>query len=170
MKAILVIIILSIFNTNSILEMHPIHISVSNIDYNETDQEYEISIKLFVDDFEKVINKNYNVKLNLGKENENTNSNHLITKYIQSNFKFNIDNKNILKGIKLSKKKVNLENNSIFIFYNIKHISGNKIIIKNTLMADLYDDQKNLFIFTYKNTEEAYKFEKNKTIFEFSIE
>jgi hypothetical protein len=47
--------------------------------------------------------------------------------------------------------------------------AGRKVSITKLLLTELYDDQKNLLIFTHKNTQEAFQFEKNKTNFEFSM-
>jgi len=170
MKLIIITFLLSVFNYNSNLLLHPVHISVTNVDYNETEEEFNISIKLFADDFGKIINKHNNVKLNLGKADENDMCNIFINEYIQNHLALKINNNNIFKNIKLLNKEVRLEENSVWLYYKIKFTSSaKKVYIVNDLLNDLYDDQKNLFIFTYKNIEEAYKFEKNNTKFEFLI-
>jgi hypothetical protein len=43
--------------------LHPFHVSVVEINHNETDKTLEISCKIFIDDFEKVLAQNYKVKV-----------------------------------------------------------------------------------------------------------
>jgi len=168
MKLISITFLLTFFSYSNISTLHPVHISVTNVVYNETEEVFNISIKLFADDLEKIINKSNNIKLGIWEENDRCNS--LIEKYIQNSFVLKVNNKNIFKKVKLLKKVTKLEENTIWIFYNIKHTSSvKKVNVINNLLNDLYRYQKNLFIFKYKNTEEAYKFEKNNTKFEFLI-
>ncbi len=168
MKQIASIIIFLFLNSGYIYS-HPVHISIVNIDYNESEQIFQISIKLFTDDFEQIINRNNNVILNIGKANEHKKCNDYINKYIKNHLIFKINNKNLTKNAILIKKEVNNKENVTWLYYKIKYSAGKKVSISNTLLNDLYNDQKNLFIFTFKNTQEAYKFEKNKTNFEFLI-
>ena len=159
---------------NLSLNMHPVHISIINVDYNESEKVFNMSVKLFADDFEKIINKQNNVQLNLGQINELTNCNSLIDKYIKHHLILKINNKNLIKKIMLSHKEVKNDENSVWLYYRIKFSSSKsfknkKVEVVNILMNDLYKDQKNLFIFTYFNTKEGFNFGKNKTNFEFLI-
>ncbi len=170
MKLISIALLFSFLSFSKISTLHPVHISVTNVDYNETEQVFNVSIKLFADDFETIINKNNNINLNIGKAVENKKCNSYIDEYIQNSLVLKINNRNIFKNVKLLKKELKPEENTIWLYYNIKHTSSVKNVnVINNLLNDLYNDQKNLFIFTYKNTEEAYKFEKNNTKFEFLI-
>ena len=170
MKIIFITLLISFLSLNNKSVLHPIHISVTNVYYNDTEKLFDVSIKLFTDDFEKIINENYNTKLNLGKTNENKGCNEFIDKYIHKNLSFKINNENLIKSTKLFEKRL-VYGNVIWLYYKIKFtpITNKKIIAENSLMNDLYSDQKNLFMFTYKNTKEANKFEKNNTKFEFFI-
>ncbi len=162
-------IIIFLFLNSGYIYSHPVHISIVNIDYNESEQIFQISIKLFTDDFEQIINRNNNIILNIGKANEHKKCNEYINQYIKNHLIFKINNKNLLKNSTLIKKEDNNEEDVTWLYYKIKYSTGKKVSISNTLLNDLYNDQKNLFIFTFKNTQEAYKFEKNKTNFEFLI-
>ena len=45
--------------------VHPFHMSVVEINHNVQDKTLEISCKIFTDDFEKVLAKTYNTKVDL---------------------------------------------------------------------------------------------------------
>ncbi len=155
--------------TNSLFKIHPVHVSVTNIDYCENIKEYSISIKTFKDDIETVIYSKSNIQLNLGTQNELKNANSYIDKYINSNFNIVFDGKQTTHKLVLKKKEIR-EDNALWLFYTIEQKKNpSKVKISNTLFNDLYPDQKNLLIFTHKNTKEAFTFDKNKTQSELKI-
>jgi hypothetical protein len=56
----------SVFSENLVKgEVHPLHVSVTEINHNAADKTLEISCKLFTDDFEKVLSQNYKTKVDL---------------------------------------------------------------------------------------------------------
>ncbi len=172
MKIVTLILFFLNFYTYSLA--HPVHISITNVEYNKTQNVFDLSIKLFLDDFEKIVNKNNNVVLNLGESNEIEKCNMFINSYIKKHFIFKIGNKNLIKSLKLKQKIIKREENSVYLYFKLKYpesklTKGKKIQVANILLNDLYDDQKNLFIFTYKNTKEGFNFGKNKINFEFLI-
>ena len=169
MKTLILLILFSIFNFNFSEKYHPVHFSVINMEYNDKTEAFDISIKLFIDDFEKIINKNDNVVLNLGKENQLKDCNKLIDKYIKKNFVIVFDKKAVSKNLEQKKFTVNENDKAIWIYYALKSKKPIKVLIRNTLMNDLYNDQKNLFIFTVKDFQEAKKFEKSDTDLQFVV-
>ncbi len=148
---------------------HPVHLSVTNVDFKVPENEFDISVKLFTDDFETILNKTYLTQLNIGKANETHDSKKYIQKYLQSNFKMLVNEKNIFENARFTGKEHNEDENVTLLRFKVKYPGGKNFIISNTLLTDLYNDQKNLFIFNFKNTQEGFIFEKNKTNFEFSI-
>jgi len=158
---ILTIFIAAFINIFSFFS-HPVHVSVCNIDYNNSSKEFNISFKIFKDDFENIIMQKYNIELNLGKNNESKNCVSYINIYIFEHFALNINNIN-KAGKKLLFDKFEIQDLAVWIYYKYK-ISKDieNVEIINSLMTDLYVDQKNLVIFTYNSTEKAFTFD-NKT-------
>ncbi len=148
---------------------HPIHLSVINMEYNTERQAFDISMKFFTDDFEKIINKNYNINLNLGKENQMAACNKYIDKYIKTNFKVFFNKKKTEKELKLKEFVVKNSDNAVWVYYSLKSNKPKTVRITNTLLNDLYKDQKNLFIFTFKKIQEAKKFERNDSDLQFVL-
>jgi hypothetical protein len=155
--------------SNLFFSVHPVHVSVTNIDFDEKKSEYKISVKIFKDDFEKIVNSKFQVILNLGAKNELKNADELITKYIVRHFQMEFDGKNSENKIILQKKEIR-EDNAVWLFYKLKYKKiPKKVKITNTFLNDLYPDQKNLLIFTLKNTQEAITFDHSQTDSEFEI-
>ncbi len=147
---------------------HPVHVSVTNIDYNSKKKSFDISIKLFADDFKKILDLKFDKNVNF----ENKKSNKYIDIYIKKNLKLIFNDNDInQKKNKFKGKKYKKNENVIWLYYSYKYTKNyKKIKIINTLMNDLYRDQKNLFIFTYKNIQKAIKFDKSKTEEKFIIQ
>ncbi len=148
---------------------HPVHVSVTNIDYSAKEQQFDISLRLFLDDFEHIITQKYGVVLNIGKENELKNSSEYINKYINENFSVKFNGKNI-NNKKLILKKKKVEDITVWLYYEIKYKPVLKNVeIKNSLMTDLYRDQTNLLIFTYNKKQKALTFNKKNTVLDFRL-
>ncbi len=148
--------------------MHPIHISLTNIDYNENNNSFKVTIKIFKDDFETVIERKYNTEFDVNSEFNSETIKH-INKYVKEHFILFVDNKKIdVSNIKLLKKKTNFE--AIWLFYEIEGIQDfKKIRLKSSFLNDLYPDQKNLVIFNYKNINKGLQFKRNDEIAEVNI-
>lgn len=148
----------------SAIILHPVHLSVTNVEYRPKKRNMVISVRLFADDFERIIDRRYNISSNLNKEDELNNIEKYITDYVYENLQFKIN------GVQINKKNLKLKSRktkdiSIWLTYNLK----NNLIIKeceiiNTLMFDLYPDQKNILIFSSSDKQQALEFFKNKPI------
>lgn len=140
---------------------HPVHISVTNIEYDTNNEKFIVAFKVFSDDLESVINQKYNINLNLGKENELKNSSEYLTQYMKEHFRFYINTKkNLSEDLIFVKKEMNFE--ATWIYYELK-FNGvvKKSIIRNSMLDDLYPDQKNLVMFNYKDVNKGFQFKKN---------
>ncbi len=146
---------------------HPVHLSVVNIEYKK--KNFNVSIRLFVDDFQKIIYQNYKVNLNLGTPQERKDANTYINKYIYSHLNILPDNKKIeLKHYKLISREI--KDLTIWLNYKIKYPKKfTTVKIVNSLMTDLYRDQKNLLIFTYNSIQKPFEFYYDKTTVTFNV-
>jgi hypothetical protein len=137
--------------------LHPVHISSTSIDFDSEKKAFIVSIKVFTDDFELAIEHKYNTKLNLGKENENKEANSFIHHYILGNFAIIVNEKDQTRSrLKFIGKRFNHE--AVWLDYELKYIGDlKKVKIVNSIIHDVYFDQKNLLIFSYKDKMEAHK-------------
>ncbi len=145
----------------SSLVLHPLHVSLTNIEYDKNKQTIEIAIKLFDDDFKAAIYKEYDINLYLYSDNEHVNVDSLINNYINNNFILSLDNM-LSCNMKFIKREKKLD---AYWFYFVIDVNNKtkKITIKNTLLIDLYDDQKNLVTYKSGKNEKGYIFDKDDT-------
>ena len=57
-----------IFLIIALLYYHPVHLTVTNIEYFQNEKNIIISIRLFTNDFEKILDIKNNITLNIGKK------------------------------------------------------------------------------------------------------
>src|SRR5688572_24539026 len=72
---------------------HPFHVSVVEINYNASDRIFEISCKIFTDDFEKVLTRNYHTRVDLINPHDKKIVDTLVKKYIASHLSITADGK-----------------------------------------------------------------------------
>lgn len=137
--------------------VHPLHVSFTNLEFNEEDQEWELTVKLFKDDFALDLKNMYDYNI-LIEEDEKEGEAEYFRKYLEDCLEIGYNNEPMkAKEWKYEGKKVNFE--AVWLNYRFnynKEISSVRIL--NRLMFGLYDDQKNLLIFSYKGEQKAYQF------------
>ncbi|MCK4662247.1 MAG: hypothetical protein KAT68_05240 [Bacteroidales bacterium] len=141
--------------------LHPLHITFTNIEYVDKDDIFKITIKIFKDDFENLIEKKYGIHAKL-KENEDISDDEKIfIEYINENFSMIFDGKRRKKeNIYFVKKTIN-EDAVWFYFECEKPKSDNTLTVTNSILMDLFNDQTNLIIVNYKNFNKGYKIKTN---------
>ncbi len=144
--------------------MHPIHVSICNIELNNT--ENTVSIKLFKDDFALALKNNYQVEVQMEKADDNNNS-QIISKYVNSFLQIKFSNNKIMD---LDYKYSELNEDAIWIHFRAEKIfQATNLRIKNTLMLDLWDDQTNLLIISFNGKEKGYRFNRKEVEIEIDL-
>ena len=148
-----------------ILVFHPVHVSVTSMEYNKGEKIFLVSFKVFTDDFETIIERKYGVDLNLGKDNELKNTNEYFNRYFRESFSFIINGEELAEPVYLEKKMNDI---AVWLYY-MYPTSGNieKVEIKNIIMLDMFRDQSNLLIFKYNDFEKGFIFDRKKIKIQF---
>jgi hypothetical protein len=132
---------------------HPVHVSVCNIELNT--KESIITIKLYADDFQTLLQNKYNKEFVPSRADEKPFSDY-IANYIISNLKITLNrNRSLLFNYDYSE----FNEEAIWLYFKInKMYPFEKVKVENTLMLDLYDDQTNLVIVSYNGKQEGFRF------------
>ena len=150
-----------------LLVFHPVHISVTSMEYNREEKIFLVSFKVFTDDFEANIGKKYGVNPNLGKEDELKNADEYFSRYFSESFSFIVNGEELKEPAYLEKKMNDI---AVWLYYKYP-ISGNveEVEIKNVIMLDMFGDQSNLLIFKYNDFEEGFVFNRDKITIRFQL-
>ncbi len=139
--------------------MHPVHLSVTSIEYNAENLEFRVAFKIFYDDFESIIGSKYGVVLNLGGADELENGPEYFSKYINENFKLRAGESDLFPEFQYKK----IVEYSIWLYYIYKCDSPPENIgINNGLMMDLFSDQTNLVLIKIGDFEKGYSLRRGK--------
>ncbi len=137
-------------------KLHPVHISFTTIEYFEKENQYKILFKLFVDDFNLILNKKYDKNIQLSEKDWKKSYVKTINSYIKNNFQITDANN---KSINLKFDNHEFKEQAIYLYYKSEHkTNSGKFRILNKIMLDLYPDQKNLLILVFKGKTKALQF------------
>ena len=146
---------------------HPYYVSITEINFNEKQQSLEISIKIFIDDFERMLETHGKKTLRIGEKNERKTANEVIEKYLRNHFKIEVKEQEI--PFQFLGKEV--EGAELYVFLEAENIpETQEITIKNTLLFETFDDQTNIINVTYTNGIQSERLVKNKPEAKFYFE
>jgi hypothetical protein len=134
---------------------HPLFISVTEMNYNATDKNLEISCKIFTDDFEKALANNYKTKVDLTTPADKNEANRLVKEYVKSHLLLKVDN----KAVTLEFVGFEKENDAVWSYFEVKNITAapKNIEITNSILYESYDKQINLMHVTVNGNRKSYR-------------
>jgi hypothetical protein len=122
---------------------HPIHIALSEVEYNREASRFEASHKLFTDDLEEAIRRRYGVALRVGTPSQHSQADSFIVRYVTDHFQLGPAGQTAL-----SFHQVGVEHTAegaTWVYVASARVSlPPQLQIRNTLLLHLYDDQRNL--------------------------
>lgn len=148
---------------------HPLHVTFTNVEYVDSSQKWEVSVKLFKDDFAGELNKHFgfvttfNDSIDPGEEK-------FFRDYIDEYLMISFNGKDLdIDSWNYQGRNVNFE--AVWLNFEFSREDDPVIVeVENRLMFNMFSDQKNLLIFTYKGKQKAYQFRHNKPRIDFSLD
>ena len=116
--------------------MHPLYVSVIEIEHNAKDKTLEVSCKIFTDDFEKTLRKTYNVHVDLLDPAKKDAMNKLVNDYVQKHLKIALEGKNATMRF-IGYEQIE---EGIYSYYQVNNVNA----VKNISITDdiLYEYKK----------------------------
>ena len=151
---------------------HAIHLSITEMDFKQKGQKTEIQIshKLFIDDLEKALRKNYEIAFEKHKPNLSTKTQHKeIDKYVYAYLQKVVDVKINSQKTEINYIGLEFEDDVVWIYGVIENEKPNTvekeiIFIKNMILMDLYDDQRNMLYLTKEKNKKFLNFTNDERI------
>ncbi len=120
---------------------HPLHVSTTEMNFNSKEKSIEISTRIFTDDFERILAKNYKTKTDLSKNELHKSMDVLIKKYFDANLQIVVNGQRVKAtyiGFEIDQEATN-------VYLEIENIAALKTVnLTNSLLYDLFDDQMNI--------------------------
>lgn len=131
------VVVLSSFTA----KIHKTYLSVTEIEYSKEDESLQIVSRVFIDDFEKVLNKRYGKDISLSYKEDLKNHKDLMEKYLQDKLHIKIEGKPVSFYLLGSK----FDADQIVLFIEADKVRDfKKIQVENLILTDLFDSQKNI--------------------------
>jgi len=124
---------------------------------------------MFIDDLEAAIQEDPDAPLKLFTDKELPEADSLLMAYIDENLKINLGQKEYVR--EFIGKEISEDLGAVWTYIEIPNVSlSDKIIVENTLLFDLFDDQKNMINFKIDNKRKAfYTFDPKDTYYEIGL-
>ncbi|NJN42905.1 MAG: hypothetical protein HC811_12410 [Flammeovirgaceae bacterium] len=124
------------------LFLHPIHISVTEIEYNEKNKSIEIISRIFIDDLELSIrNTTGDQELDLLNPPIGNTTDQLVRDYLKDRMVITVDK----KKLKINYLGHEVEDLSLVCYLEVENAKKFKSIeVMNSIISETHDDQSNL--------------------------
>lgn len=140
---------------------HPLHLTFTNLEFKTQNNHWVLTIKVFSDDFATNLKMSTGSEINFNVRSKGDETEKIVRKWLENRFRIWFDSKPIefdnwkFEGLKVK------EDASWLTYTITAPLPVSEIKIQNSLLVDLYPDQKNLFILVMGKFQSAYEF-KNK--------
>ena len=120
---------------------HEFYLSVTEIEYNNEKQSLQIITRVFIDDFEDVLNERYGAELQLSEEAEEGAVADNISKYLKQKLRLQVNG----EELQLNYLGKEYDADQLVLYIEVENLAPfNKIEVTNEILTDLFDDQKNV--------------------------
>ena len=121
--------------------VHKYYVSVTQIDYIKEKKSVQITSRIFIDDFEKLLRERYDQNITLAKDQDEKQIDLYIEKYLKSKLKININNKPV-NLVFIGKEYEDDIMNCYLEIENISEITSFEVV--NEVLFDMFKEQKNI--------------------------
>lgn len=141
--------------------LHPLHVSVTEIEMDHKDKRLEIMMRVFMDDLEVTLREHYKIPdLDILNPKGKT-VDQMMQEYLKPHFKISLDNR-----VQLIKYLGHEQEGDAFIFYiEVEKVKKWKTIqVQNDIIMEIYDDQSNLVHVTSNETVRSLRLTSRRSV------
>ena len=133
---------------------HPLYVSVTEINHNASEKSLEISIKIFSDDLEQILEKNNKTQLDILAAKDKAHFDQYIPDYITKNLVLKVDG----KQLPLSFVGFEVENEAAYCYFEVRNVASvKKLDIQNSILYDFNDTEMNIVHVTVNGSRKSNK-------------
>lgn len=121
--------------------LHPLYISVVEVNHNAKDKTLEISCKIFTNDFETTLEKNYKSEVDLINPKDKAAADKWVRDYVSKHLSFKADG----KAVNLSYLGFERQEEAIYSYFEADSIASiKKVDVNDSILHDFSTDQINI--------------------------
>lgn len=131
-----------------VLQLHPIHVSIAEIDHNAEAKALQITLRIFIDDLEVSIrNKVNSPEMDLLNPGGSKNTDQLVKDYLAEVLKLKVDK----KAVQTNYLGHEIEGPAMICYIEVPNVKKFKSIeVTNKAILETHEDQSNLINVNYK--------------------
>lgn len=127
---------------------HKSFISISNMEYNETEKQIEVSLKLTAHDFEHVLEKKFGKQIHIENVKAGSEVDKFIINYIKTHF--SVKSGSELAVFNYVGREVTVKD-ELFFYFTISNVKNpSKIVVRNTFLFEIFQQQQNIIHYKLK--------------------
>lgn len=131
------------FSVQDVSPLHDFHVSKCLIEHNPNSQALQISLHLFIDDLELALEQKGHKGLFICTPKEKENANKILTAYLARKLSLEINNEK--RAFDFIGKEISDDLSGVWCYLEITNVNELKALsVQNTLLLDVFDDQKNI--------------------------
>lgn len=159
LKGMLMVCLLGIFSTAVFAgdtPLHDIHISVCEVRYNAQAASFQVSLKIFIDDFERAMSKEGAPALHIGGTAEIMDADSYIVSYLNKHFSISLDGSALASSF--AGKELSDDYLAVWCYFEFPaKLSGVKqCSMSNDVLFALYEDQRNIMDIRMNSSHKDY--------------
>ena len=133
---------------------HPFYISVTEIKHNERNKSLEISSKVFYDDLEAVLEKDYKMRIDILNPPDRKKVDAVIADYFSKHLQITVNQ----KKVNLQYLGYQIEEEAAWCYFEVpKVVNANKLLIINNILFKEHPEQINMLHVIVKGKRESTK-------------
>lgn len=133
---------------------HPLHVSTTDISFNNQDSQMEVILTIFTDDFEDAIEKQFHAKADLSKPEMHTAMDAFVKNYVANHLQL----KTAAGALPLIYIGYEINREAVNVYLESAKINPpKKIEAEVSLLQNLYDDQLNIVHMTVEGNRKSAK-------------
>ncbi|MBV7531895.1 DUF6702 family protein [Chitinophaga sp. sic0106] len=137
-----------------VLAMHPFYASVTEITHNAAHQELEVSTRIFTDDLEKTLKKQFKTSFDIIKPANRKQVEGFIAAYLQQHLSVKVDGKPV--ALKFIGYKI--EEDAVWSFLEVGHVAApKKVEVRNDVLYEQHATQTNMVHVIVGGKRQSYK-------------
>lgn len=141
MKKTFFILFLTLLVFTSFKPAHKFYVSVTEVEHNEKKQSLQIISRVFIDDFENVLNLRYGQEITLDPQSETAGAEEFIKKYLEQKLHIEVNG----EGATINYLGKEYENDMLVFYIEASGVRDVKnVLVRNSVLMDLFEEQKNL--------------------------
>lgn len=142
MKKVLKLAVLGlVFIGLTAMSAHRFYVAIYQINYVPQKKALQITARIFVDDLNEVLEKQYHKATALGSEKESAEDIALMKKYLNEKFKITVNGQ--VKPLQYHSHE--MESNVLVCYLSIKDLAKvTKVAIENSILTELHSEQQNI--------------------------